>query len=413
MKKIYQLAHRLIEEDKFENKYPEYNPDDGKVHVLYLTAYLSGQGLYRQILPAMELNKTSTHCAIVNSLLPFSQNWRNQEFEITINDRMILWADYIVFSATMNDISKEIAMLLSINKKPHLQFVMDIDDLSHNLPFMHPSYSVTTNKMKDQLLLNMNKMDLIIGTNPRLLSEYDKLLSAKHPRQKNEKPHELFMLPNLISDFCYKGIEIHAVDTSRSATNSKVRIGLTLNNTQFSDINPLRNVFKEINRRYKDKVELIVFGWNGRIPGTFKNSLHRVQYTYIPSVEVGQYFKVLHSLKLDIALMPLADNPFNLCKSHHKLLQYSYFGIPAIVSNIPTYTDVINNEDIMLEGRKIRKDVHINAMVVDKKSDWLDMIDDLVNNPKKRLQMGAKSRECVEAYYKHDDNIKIWQSCFR
>lgn len=413
MKQITQLSNRLVKETDFSRRYPEYKPDDGKIHVLYLASYLSGQGLYRQILPALHLNQTETHCAIVNALMPFDQDNRIKENEITINDKLIWWADYIVFPSWFYDISKDVEMLTKASQRKYpdkkLQFVMDADDILE-YTLMHPMHKQVTNKMKDQVLANMNRMDLITGTNIRLLDYYNNLLTQKYP----DKKHDLFMLPNLVSDFCYEDTKVSKESKKQGKKDDKIRIGLTLNNTQFSDINPLNKILQKINSRYKDKVELIVFGWDGRIPGTFKNALKDVRFIHIPSVQVLDYFKTLYELQLDIALMPLQDTPFNLSKSHHKLLQYSYYGIPAIVSNIPTYTDVINNKEPLLEGKEtFSRRIKIDAMVVQKKADWLDMIDELISNKKKREQMARHSAEAVQMYYKYEDNIRLWQECFR
>ena len=46
MKKIKDLYALLNEEKDFEKRYPQFNPDDGKIHMLYLSACLNGTGYF-------------------------------------------------------------------------------------------------------------------------------------------------------------------------------------------------------------------------------------------------------------------------------------------------------------------------------------------------------------------------------
>ncbi len=56
-----------------------------------------------------------------------------------------------------------------------------------------------------------------------------------------------------------------------------------------------------------------------------------------PMVDFDDYPERLASLALDIALVPLADNEFNRCKSALKLMEFGALGIPVIASNLRPY----------------------------------------------------------------------------
>ncbi len=309
-------------------KYPLEN--DNKVHVLYLGFYLNGTGIYRALLPALEMNKTTSHAAIVNHLEVFHQSKQAVGYSVNINDDLIQWADHIVFATAFHKLSETIAILRQVNKKSDLKFYLDIDDNYHvDMPGQDP---IHVEKQREKLLDNMNACGNVICENKNLQNHYNELLNDKFAFRGQTR---VLIMPNLLSDDCYTGLEI----TPR--TSDKFRIGMVYNPTQWRDVYPLRNTLLELNKKYKDSVELIVFGWNTKISGSGADALKKVNYQWIQPVGVTDYFQKLANLHFDIALMPLQDNQFNNCKSYHKLLQYSQAGIVAVCSKVEPYTNVI------------------------------------------------------------------------
>lgn len=58
---------------------------------------------------------------------------------------------------------------------------------------------------------------------------------------------------------------------------------------------------------------------------------------YYPGVHFAEYPRRLAGLDLDLALAPLEDNRFNVCKSNLRLLEYGACGFPVVCSDIEPY----------------------------------------------------------------------------
>ena len=62
---------------------------------------------------------------------------------------------------------------------------------------------------------------------------------------------------------------------------------------------------------------------------------------YHPGVHFDEYPRRLAGLDLDLALAPLEDNRFNVCKSNLRLLEYGACGFPVVCSDIDPYRGVL------------------------------------------------------------------------
>jgi len=188
MKTVQQLYNRL-KNKSFEDRYPDYNLNDGKVHIYYISPYLNGTGLYRAILPTLELNKTQTHHAIINRIEDWDTQGQFTEKQITINDKLIGWAHYIVFPATFTDITPNFRHIRMIN--PNIKIVVDIDDNYHSIPDMHPHHHAFTKGMKSSLLQNIESSDIFTATNATIINSYMDMM--------NNFSGEPAEIPNLMS----------------------------------------------------------------------------------------------------------------------------------------------------------------------------------------------------------------------
>jgi hypothetical protein len=384
-------------------KYPIDN-NDNKIHVLYMAFYLNGTGIYRALLPALELNKTTTHAAIVNHLEPFSHQTQEHGFPVNITDDLIKWADHIVFATAFHNLKETIDVIRSVNKKSNLKFYLDIDDNYHvDMPEQDP---VHVKRQREKLINNMRTCGNVICENKNLHDAYNSLLNygLSTPPPKGYTQHNLtnlHIMPNLLSDDCYTGIEI----TPRTSDN--FRIGMIFNPTQWRDIYPIQKTLIEINKKYKDSVELIVFGWNGKIKGkgSVRDAFHKVNYQWVPPVDVTDYFEKLANLHFDIALMPLLDNEFNRCKSYHKLLQYSQAGVVAICSDVEPYLRAIHPLPLQYDS----PDIGLRHFVVDK---WSSDIDETINDRKKLKAFAEYNKEIINKNYTWHTNCKILTDLF-
>ncbi|MCB9448657.1 MAG: glycosyltransferase [Flavobacteriales bacterium] len=362
MKTIKELYHRLNYEKDFEKKYPGYSTRDDKIHVLYIGPCLNASGLYRMILPALEMNKTRSHAGIISNIHRWDFTKRFDDYDHPVDPRLIEWADYIVLPAMMNDASYILDTFLKKNKA--LEFVMDIDCNLHEIPEGHPGFRQVTAKDKDTLLANISKMDYLTAPSESLLDYYDRLIDGKH-RQSHVF---LDYFPNLLSNYIYEGIK----DIFRSSSE-KVRIGLVMNAGHLHDLAIIEKVIRQIMEKFKDKVELIVFGWKDN-----DAALKDIPVTWEKPVPVTEYFDTLNNLMFDIALLPLKDIPFNTHgKSFHKYLELATFHVPVIASDVSPYREVIKDGE--------------NGFLAKSDEDWISRLEKLIEDKSYCEQVGYEA----------------------
>ena len=109
---------------------------------------------------------------------------------------------------------------------------------------------------------------------------------------------------------------------------------------------------------------------------------------------VWDYFKVID---FDIGLAPLADTPFNVCKSHIRALEYMALGIPVVASDVPAYNDLV------VDG--------VTGFLVNSPDEWDARLTDLINDEAMRAEMGAKGRE-VASTWTVQQGWKLWRDAY-
>lgn len=103
-------------------------------------------------------------------------------------------------------------------------------------------------------------------------------------------------------------------------------------------------------------------------------------------------------LKMNIGIMPLADNEWTRGKCGFKALQYMSLGIPAVVSSVGVNTEII--------------DQGINGFVCNSESDWLEHLSDLIDNAQLRSEIGQNAREKIVNRYSVKSNQENFLSLF-
>src|SRR3990172_8491172 len=102
VKKLYDRVNNF--NAKPEERYPELADNEPKKrHILYVSPFYNKQGLYRMILPALELNDTGHFVCIVTNIIPDDCTKTIDNFNIRISPLLIKWAHFIVFQANFQD----------------------------------------------------------------------------------------------------------------------------------------------------------------------------------------------------------------------------------------------------------------------------------------------------------------------
>lgn len=116
-----------------------------------------------------------------------------------------------------------------------------------------------------------------------------------------------------------------------------------------------------------------------------------------PAVPFNQYRKMANSLDPDVWLAPLADIPFNLSKSHLRVMEGWALGACVVASPVGEYNRVKNGDDGLLAFDN-------------RPEEWFNVLDRLVMDHQTRIQIAAngRSRACHECDWRVEANRKPW-----
>jgi glycosyltransferase involved in cell wall biosynthesis len=85
----------------------------------------------------------------------------------------------------------------------------------------------------------------------------------------------------------------------------------------------------------------------------------------------------------DIGIIPLAETPFNACKSHLKFLEYAALNMAIVVSTGITYSAVARDKE--------------NCVIAQPSKDaWVQAISELIDNQETRAKYAAAARGDIQ-----------------
>lgn len=363
MKTLKELNNRLNTVKNFKEKYPQFNMNDNKIHVLFLSPCMNETGYYRMILPALELNRTDTHAAIIGHIHKWDFNKLFDDYDTPIDFRLVEWADYVVLPVMFTDATYIIKSMREINDD--IEFVMDMEVNYHELPEYHPDFKKLQPELKKMLVSNLSKVDILSAPNNQILNYYNDLV------QKHDEEFLLYFerFPNLLSNFTFEEI----TQIQRNSTD-KVRIGIVLDASQGNDLKTIEKPITALQEKHKDKIEIIIFGWSKKIAEQYA-LLNELRITYEKPVPFQEYHQRLNGLAFDIGLLPLADNTYNTSgRSLNRYLDFSANMVPAIVPNIFPFTNIVKEAE--------------NGFIAASDEDWINKTDQLITNAQLRKDIG-------------------------
>lgn len=364
MKTVKALYSRLNTAKDFKSKYPDFDPADGKIHVLFLSACANEGSYYRLILPALELNRTDTHRAIISHIHKWDFNKLFDDYDNPIDYRLVQWADYVVMPVLFSDAEYIIRTMREINSD--IEFVMDVDQLYHELPEYHPDIKKLTPDLKDTFLENFFKVDILTAPNSAILNYYGHLAE----QQSSEVELYLERYNNLLSNFTFEDL-----GPLQRNQGEKVRIGIILDPSQAQDLRVIEQPLRTLHASYSEKIELIVIGWSERT--VYQNPvLKELKVSYERPVSFFDYHNCLNRLTLDIGLLPFANNAFNVAgKSLLRYLDFSSLMIPAVASAITPLDKLIT------EGE--------NGFLATTDEEWITKLSQLIEDAELRRNIGG------------------------
>ena len=103
-------------------------------------------------------------------------------------------------------------------------------------------------------------------------------------------------------------------------------------------------------------------------------------------------------LRMNIGVMPLADDAWSQGKCGFKALQYMALGIPALASPVGVNTDIVEHGE--------------NGFLCRTPGDWENSISEMIQTPDRRQRMGQAARRTVEERYSVTANRRAFLGLF-
>jgi len=303
----------------------------------------------------------------------------NNEYDFTnipLYSKQILWADYIVFPFSVQNLSPLYDNIRYIN--PEVKIVYNVDFNFYLLGKTHPLHEKFNNEETITVLEdNIFFADLCLTTN----MELSKYLAKKFSDELNETKYkgiesnvEIATLPLLIDEpLIMENIEqsktpptpptppAPATENTENAENVEpiaetLKVGIIASNYTWEDLNSYKEQFKEAQEKFGDKVTFHVIGYDGIDLKTKKNCFPAdFKFEYIKPCTIIHYYKQLKSLELDLVFIPLRKNDFNeTSENYNKMLEAGLFNIPVMVTDMFPYNQIVKDAEngIILKNKK-------------------------------------------------------------
>jgi hypothetical protein len=334
MEAIKKLMERVNDSKlPIDVRYPELKATEGK-NILFVSPMLNKQGIYRMILPALELKETGKYNTIITQILQDDHKKTIDDYHIKLVPEVIRWADFIVFAANGQDLRPVINSIKGIN--PRVKIVMDMDRNYHALNTNNYTAKKFSVEKQRNLEDNLKLVDF---------STYPDYSIEDFYRKKVSPNIKTFILPNLLSPFQFENIDR---TIERPKEQGKYRILLLADSDDFDDINAFRDTINSIMISVP-QAKIYVLG-NDFIYEN-KNPLRFVNYIRVPYESMIDYYRIIWNMNPDLAIIPMKKQTFY--RSYYKILELGVFGIPTVAMNEYPYNHLLKKDlHILLAGQK-------------------------------------------------------------
>jgi glycosyltransferase involved in cell wall biosynthesis len=350
MRTIKELQARVNPKNRFEQRY-NIEADD-KIHLLYVSPKLNATGYYRMITPALEINKTNTHKAIITSIETNDFSRKLSDFVNQLDECLITWADYIIFPPLFSDVNYLMQAIKTLN--PSVQLVMDLDRNYFAAPVSIPlSRKLTNNKLKC-LENNLGLMDIVTVAN----EAFQKFLQRFIDDRLEDAHTFVQYLPVLVSRYGYEEMP----PLTRNASE-KLRVGFIKPTEE--DLLSLKEVLFKMRTALKDKIQFVCLG-KSHSSKEGDLLLKEINCEIHDSVSFLDYFEKLNNLQLDMVLLPAKEGLFNRHQNSKLFLELSVFGIPVVASIYHPTSKLISDGE--------------NGFIASEAPEWLEIINSVTKD---------------------------------
>jgi glycosyltransferase involved in cell wall biosynthesis len=360
-------------------------PKDFDYTVAFIQPELgTSEGVYRTFLPAMHLTvETSIRCLPVGTSIQQDSLTLNQK-KYHITKDLAQACNHIVFPFTSLPLEESIKDLREHN--PNLKFSYYID---YNYYYIPDSFPFVNEFGGAENIANIERnivlVDQVIVTS-KALENFLLLELSKKEHIKGCKT--LIVTQPSFFDKSFTE-EISPVEDKK---RKKIRFGMVLNRSHFSDIAFIKGILKEFSKKHPGQIEYVVLGWNGEYQG--KNYLDSLNIEYHEPVIFYDYFNTLNSLDIDCFIVPAKVNKFNdTSRNISKYIEFTRIGKPVICPDIEPYRSIITHND--------------NGVLCDNKESWLMELECFLSDRQKFNTIKDRAYNNVVDYEISDvDNLK-------
>lgn len=293
--------------------------------------------------------------------------------ETGINEEVANWADIYVLQGCIDQ--NGIALLYAYQQEFGKKIVVDSDDyLKVQADNPHKLEHDRSNAVA-VVKRTMQIADGITVTNEYLRQQY----LAINPN--------ICVLPNFMD------LERWDMPILKNES-SEIRIGWAGSMTHLKDVGLVRKALIDLMIDYP-KAKLILMG-----DPRLKRYFDGLNVEVILGVPFEAYPSKLRSLRLDVGIAPIRDVKFNRFKSPIKAMEYGIMGVPVVASNIPPYSDFIEDE---IDGYLARRD-----------GMWLSCIESIIEKKEIEKQtMVDAMRKKIVGQYDLSKNIHMWADFYK
>lgn len=257
-----------------------------------------------------------------------------------------------------------LAMMEDLARRPKLHITLVIDDLWTDLPPQNPVRAQLPSDVHDRLRYAASMSHALVLTTPTL-------------RERLEVPHPFtHVIDNALPGELWRALE----PVNHTTCDGRVRVGWAGAPQHAGDLAFLDRVMAET----ADRVDWVLLGM---CPEGLRDRVAEFQ----PMRPFAEYPAALSSARLDLAIAPLADNPFNRCKSRLKALEYGALGIPVIAADLEPY-----------------RDCPVTLAPSNDVDAWVERIRELAGSPEKRKSDGEKLRRWVLENHVMEQRVADW-----
>jgi len=242
--------------------------------------------------------------------------------------------------------------------------IYESDDLLNDIPADHPEAQQGA-AWKAGIEHTVRHAKAVVVSTEFLASKYRALNPAVH------------VLPNYIDfDLFHRPVPQH------QPAGGRINIGLLGSSIQPSNFALVDQALRALVERYGDRLHIDFVGWDcpqGWV-GHPQTTFHTFVHQYV------DYAAQLRQWNWDIALIPLASDEYNQCKSYIKWLDYSAAGIASIFSDVSVYNEVVTHD--------------VTGLLMPNSSQaWLEAITLLIESPEKRHALARAGQDEVRQHF--------------